>query len=254
LATNLHYLSLAIDLGRQDILDNYKRSTIGPFWISIGLAVQIAAIATVFGSLFRFNLFEYLPHLAISLVLWNLIVGVANDAAGAFQQSERIMRQVWIPSYLPIARSFSKQLIVLAHNLVVVLLVIAIMGVHPGAGVWLAIPAFLVLGVALFSISVVLALIGAKFRDLGPIVASALMVGFYATPVIWMPSALPENLRTLIVTWNPLFHLMEIFRGPLLGNPPLTGAWLGALLTMGVASALAYATYSHFAYRVVYWL
>lgn len=212
------------------------------------------AIATIFGTIFDSDILDYLPFLAVSLVLWTFIVGVLNDATGAFPQSERIMKQVWIPVSLPVIRIFARHTIIFFHNLVVAGIVLLVMGKNPGLMVFMAIPGLVISGSALLFLSGVIAIIGARFRDLGPIVSSVLMVSFYVTPIIWMPDALPEQVRNLVVIWNPFFHLMEIFRGPLLGTLPPLVTWVGALAILLISAILARIVFRRFSARVVYWL
>ncbi len=60
-------------LGMHDVRQRYRRSTLGPFWITISLAVMVFALGLLYGQIFGQDLREYLPFIAVGFVIWNLI-------------------------------------------------------------------------------------------------------------------------------------------------------------------------------------
>ncbi|HCN6033366.1 TPA: O89/O101/O162 family O-antigen export ABC transporter permease subunit, partial [Escherichia coli] len=65
-------------LGWLELRQRYKRSIVGPFWITLSMAVLIIALGVIYGELFKLEVKEYLPMLAVGLVFWNFISGVIN--------------------------------------------------------------------------------------------------------------------------------------------------------------------------------
>ena len=53
---NFHVVKV---MGGQDIRMRYKRSKMGPFWITISMAVMITTMGLVFGNLFKTNVKEF---------------------------------------------------------------------------------------------------------------------------------------------------------------------------------------------------
>ena len=245
---------MGLSLGWQDVRDTYQRSTLGPLWITLALAIQVASIGLVFGLLFGADLSQFFPFLAISLVLWNFIVTGINDATDAYVKSQQIMKQMRVPSFFPVIRVMAKNIIIFAHNLVIIAIVAAIFGVRPGWSLVLFIPGLVVVVGVLYFVSTIAATISARFRDVPPIVSAVLMVSFYLTPVIWMPNTLPEPARSVVLTINPLFHLMELVRGPILGEPPTGLNWLVGLGLLIVTYVAAQWVSKKFFWKVVYWL
>lgn len=240
----------------QDIKDNYRRSALGPFWITASLGIQLAAISIVFSEAFGVNVRSYVPFLAISLVLWNFMVGTLNDSSSAFPQSEAILKHMEISPYFPLFRSFLKNLIIACHNSVVVAVVLLMPG-SPEPLSWfplIILPGFALLAGTLFGLSGLIAMVGARFRDFPPMISSSLMIAFYVTPVLWMPDSLSEGPRSLILHLNPLYYLMDLVRSPLLGHFPLVTSWLVGSFLLLSSLALSILLIQKRAWKIAYWL
>lgn len=241
-------------LGWQDVKDTYQRSTLGPLWVTIGLGVQIATIGFVFGLIFEADLSSYLPFLAISLVLWNFLVATINEATGAFVSSQQIVKQMYVPSFFPVLRVLSKNIFTFLHNLSIILVVLIVFRINPGIEVVLVAPGIMLVCAVVYAASTVAAVVSTRYRDFPPIISSVLMVSFYLTPVIWMPETLPEEFRTMVLTFNPFYHLMELVRAPLMGIATSALNWVVAT---GLAIALGiFANWisRKYAWKIVYWL
>ena len=63
-------IGLPLYLARADIRQRYRRSSLGPFWITISTGVMIACIGIIFGSLFKSPMSDFLPFLAAGLIIW----------------------------------------------------------------------------------------------------------------------------------------------------------------------------------------
>ena len=81
-------------LGWNDILQRYRRSLLGPLWLTISMAVLIGALGLLYAKLFKVDAAEYIPFLAIGFVLWQLISGILLDGCNVFVQSEGIIKQI----------------------------------------------------------------------------------------------------------------------------------------------------------------
>jgi hypothetical protein len=89
-------------LGWQDIRQRYRRSAIGPFWLTISMGVLIGSIGLVFGNIFRSPLDKFLPFLTIGIVFWNFITNVVSEGCTAFILSEGIIKQMPMPLFVHI--------------------------------------------------------------------------------------------------------------------------------------------------------
>ncbi len=121
-----------------------------------------------------------------------------------------------VPASLFITRLIYRNILVFAHNAIILGIVLM---AFPQA--WDASTLLLPLGLAavvlnLWWLAVVISIASARFRDIPPIVASLLQILFFLTPVIWRKEDLPG--KAILVDFNPFYHLIEIVRAPLLGS------------------------------------
>lgn len=241
-------------LGWQDIRQRYRRSALGPFWITIGMAVMITTIGVVFGQIFKTPLYDFFPFLAIGTILWSFISTVIAEGGMGFINSEAIVKQLPIPLFVHILRMLWRNLLILAHNIVIFPLVLIAVGRPLGLVALLSVPGLLLTIVNLGWIALVLGVLCTRYRDLPQIVNSVLQVVFYVTPIMWMPKLLPSRAGAYLVDVNPFYHMLEVVRAPLLGQFPSTLNWTvsAALAVLGWTFALfVYGRYKH---RIAYWL
>ncbi|MBV9654684.1 MAG: ABC transporter permease [Acetobacteraceae bacterium] len=218
LANGLTTWRLSCVLGWLDIRVRYRGSLLGPFWLTLSTGIMVAALGFLYSQLFHMDLNEYLPFLALSLVLWNAIGGLVADACGSFTQYEGMIRSVRMPFTLYAARTVIRNAIVLAHNIPVILVVWAVFDVWPGWHGLLALPGILLWTIDGLACCLLLGAICARFRDIPPIVASVMQIAFFVSPIIWKPELVGANARYLPL--NPFYVLTEVVRAPLLGASP----------------------------------
>lgn len=229
-------------LGWLEVRQRYARSRLGPFWLTISMGVMIASIGVVYGTLLGQKMSDYLPFLAISLVMWSAFSQTVNEGSLAYINSAQYIRQASTPKLIYMLQVVWRNLVILAHNFLIVLLLLAIFGVKSWATLPLFVPALLLyMGNALW-MAMVAGLLSARFRDLPQIVGALMQIAFYVTPIIYHPSAL--NRFSFIVDLNPLAYLVDLVRAPLIGEMPnaltwsvtismAVGGWIVALLLTG---------------------
>ena len=249
-----HHLFLAILLGWQDVKDTYQRSTLGPLWITLGLAIQVFTIGLVFGLIFRAELSTYLPFLTISLVIWNFLTSTVNESTNAYLNSSQILKQMYVPAFFPVLRVVAKNVFIFVHNWTIIVGGLIFSQIELGADVLLVFPGLVLVVGVVYSVSTAAAIVSVRYRDIPPIIATGLMVSFYVTPIIWTPETIPQEFREFIVVFNPLYHLMELVRAPLTGEMASAANWLvtlGLLAFLGSVSGWMSRRYS---WKIAYWL
>ena len=244
---------LGLIQGWLDIRLRYRGSVLGPFWLTLSTAVMVAALGLLYSTLFKMNLHEYLPFLALSLVLWNFVNAMVGEACLCFTMAEGMIRSVRLPFTLHAWRTIVRNVLVLAHNVLVIVGVWAIFDTWPGWRAALAVPALLIWLLDSFAACLLLGTFCARFRDIPPIVASVMQIAFFVSPIIWKPELLQgESARWLPA--NPFFSLLEIVRAPLLGEVPSAITWASAL---GYSAALCIVAWLFFARvrgRLAFWV
>jgi ABC-type polysaccharide/polyol phosphate export permease len=248
-------LGVGLMLGWQDIRQSYRRSVFGQLWITIGMAVTISVIGIVFGTIFGTPMQVFLPYLASGLITWGLIAGILNEGTVGFTVAEAMIKQLPLPKIVYIVRVVWRNLIVSAHNIIILPLVIIIMGA-PMTWAILLWPAGVLLTVtALSGLALSLAVVATRFRDVPPIVNAILTVGFYITPVIWLKDSLNNNeLVSSIVSSNPLYHLLQIARLPLIGQYPTLDNWIWAAGYGLFFWIVGFIMFQRYKKRIAYWV
>lgn len=255
LAETFRLWPLVWTLSLLDIRLRYRGSLLGPFWLTLSTTVMVGAIGFLYARLFHQNVAGYLPFLSISLVLWNFINTITAEGSTCFTQSESMIRAMRMPLSLHAARIVVRNILVLAHNIVVIIAVFAIFRTTPSLASFSLLPACALWVIDAMAISLLLGVFGARFRDIPPIIASIIQIAFYITPIIWNPVMLMHRgIGKVLVEWNPLFALLEIMRGPLLGGQLEPGVWGVALGYSAVLVLLSGLVFIRARPRIAYWV
>jgi lipopolysaccharide transport system permease protein len=244
---------LIVHLAWQDVRQRYRRSMLGPLWLTVSVAVQIGSLGLVYGELFHLDLKTYLPHLAVGLTVWAMFSTTINDSCLCFIAAESFLKQVALPKAIFPARVVLRSLVTFAHDVVILVIVLAIYSPPPPLGVLLSL-----LGIAVFAlnglwIGMLFGMASARFRDLSPIVGSVMQVAFFLTPVMWLPGAIQGRLAALLAL-NPFAAFLSIVRDPLFGQPPTLMTWIIVILVTILGWSLAFVMFARFRGRVTYWL
>lgn len=243
---------LAATLGWLDIRLRYRGSMLGPFWLTISTGFMVAMLGVLYSKLFNMDLQEYLPFLALSQVLWGFMATVVSEACATFTEMVGLIRSVRMPLFVFAMRVVVRNLLVLAHNVVVFVVVFAIFRIWPGWHLFLAVPGMMLWIVDALALTLLLGGLCARFRDITPIVNSLMQIAFFATPVIWKPSQL--GAYQVYLPLNPLYDLLEVVRSPLLGDPLSLRTWAGAILSSAVLCGFSWMFFIRARGRVAFWV
>lgn len=240
-------------LAWQEIKLRYRRSTLGPFWITISMAITIYSMGILYGRLFKMDLTTYYPFLATGLLGWNLISLIVNDATMTFVNAEQFIKQMKQPYSRFMFQSVTRNFIIFFHNILVLIPLILFFHLKLNVNTLFVFVSLAIIWINAVSYSTILAFLGTRFRDIPILVASLLQVIFFMTPIMWSPSILPERYH-FVVDLNPFAQFMELFRNPFLGLLPSTYALtisLG-LTALGLLGALV--IFTRYRSRIAYWL
>jgi len=241
-------------LGWQDIQQRYRRSALGPFWLTLSMSVMIGTIGLVFSQIFKTPTQDFLPFIAIGIILWTFISNVINEGCHSFIVAENIIKQLPIPLFVHILRMVWRNILTLAHNIVILPIVLIVVGKPVGLVALLSIPGFILATINLTWVALILATICARYRDMPQMIASVIQILFYLTPIIWMPQTMSAHVSSYLLDLNPVYHLIEIMRAPLLGSMPTATNWLVSIAMAVIGSVLALTFYGNYRRRIAYWL
>ena len=240
-------------LGWYDIKQRYRRSMIGPFWITISTGIMVASIGLMFSTIFKSSVREFLPYFAIGQITWLLLSAQLTDACTMFVQSQSIIKQVSLPLSVHVLRKLWYNIILFLHNSLIIIIVLV---ASQKGFLWeylLIIPAVILILVLLFLLSVILGIICTRFRDITQIVTVFLQLIYFFTPIFWMKKSLASK-QSWITDFNPFYHIIELVRSPLLGKIPDLYHWIILLIYIALAAVITFFFIRRFRNRVAYWL
>ena len=240
-------------LGWLEIRQRYARSKLGPLWLTISMGVLVGSLGVVYGTLFGQKLTDYLPMIAIGIVMWGLLSSIINEGSTAYINSANYIRQVHTPRLIYILQAAWRNVVIFAHNFVIVLVVLGIFGVKSWATLPLFIPGFMLFLLNAIWMGALAGLLSARFRDLPQIVSALLQVAFYVTPILFHGGMLAGK-HQWIVEYNPLAYLIDVVRQPLVGEVPPSFTWFVALSMAVLGWTAALALTGRFHKRIPYWV
>jgi ABC-type polysaccharide/polyol phosphate export permease len=239
-------------LGWHDIRQRYRRSVIGPFWFTLSTFIMIGVLGLLYSELLNQDIVTYLPYLGIGLVLWQYLSTSIVEGANGFIGAGYLIKQIRMPVTTHICRIVWRNFCILLHSLPVVVLFSLALGNRPGMSFILVVPGLLLLLLCGVWMGIVLGIICLRFRDALPIITNILQVAFFFTPIMWSPSLLKD--RAWIAHYNPLYHLIEIVRAPMTGEPIEAVSWLWATGLVVVGFAIAQSMMKKTRHKLSYWL
>ncbi|WP_244847093.1 MULTISPECIES: ABC transporter permease [unclassified Caballeronia] len=239
-------------LAWQDIRQRYRRSVLGPLWITLTMAVTIAAMGPLYGALLNFSTEDFVPYLALGIITWGLVSTLILEGCIVFTGADSIVRSVRLPLTLHIFRSVYRNFLFFAHNILAYIPVMLYLSISPKVEWLMAIPGLLLIAIAAVPLSLILGIFCARFRDMQPIVGSVVQLAFFLTPIFWKPNALGH--RAYFAEWNPLYIFIQLVRGPLYGPVPDASLYEGAAACIAVLFAIAIPLFIRFRSRIAFWI
>lgn len=267
-------------LGWNDLRSRYRRSFLGAFWITIATATTTAGLGILFSALFHDQLATFLPYIGTGLIVWGFINGCLLDGPDAFAISEGVIKQVPAPMTVFVLRTVWRQLLTLAHNMIIYVVLIAIFftkldhpytmttefcgqpgatACEPGLG-WsslLAIPGAVLMVIAMTALTLTLGIIAARFRDVKPLIGALVQLLFFFLPISWPLDTFVAKVgggKAWIIQLNPLFHFVQIVRQPLVGQSVDWWSWVVAVVLTVVFWGIALTMLRRYRARISYWV
>jgi ABC-type polysaccharide/polyol phosphate export permease len=240
-------------LGWQEVKRRYRRTVLGPFWATLSLGMFLGGMVFVWAPLFKTSVTSYLPFLAAGLVTWSFASALINEGTMTYTAGIALITQLSFPysvlNYIVIWRN----IIVFFHNILIVVIVILALQVPVNWNTLLVVPGILIVAANGVSFTIVLGIIGLRFRDIPPLIGNLVQILVFVTPIFWLTSQLGGPAQK-IIAYNYMYHLIEVMRAPMLGTAP---ALLSYEITIGGALLgwlLAFELFARFRRRIPYWL
>jgi lipopolysaccharide transport system permease protein len=227
---------------KTEFMSRFIRSRIGGIWMIVNPLVQVCIYALILSSLLSARLPEladqtygYAIYLTAGILCWTLFSDVVTRCLTIFIENGNILKKMVFPKIcLPLITAGTA----LVNNALLLLAIIAVFAVlgHGLSSAILMLPVLTALTLALaLGAGIVLGILNVFIRDVGQVIPLVLQIGFWFTPVVYVPTVLPEGLRALLA-FNPLYPLVSAYHEILVfGRMPDPASLTGtAILAAGL--------------------
>jgi ABC-type polysaccharide/polyol phosphate export permease len=252
--TNLYDVGRWGTLAWIDTTLRYRRTTLGPWWMTLSTGTLIGSVGLVWGAIFGSEMRVYLPYFATGVIFWSLISVSLTEGCNVFTDAGRLIKSVPTPMITHVHRMMARQMIILAHNALLIAVLWLIFRWPIGWGALLVVPGLIIVLFATTGAILALGILCTRYRDVPQIITSILQLLFLLTPVMWMPESLRGKSVSFLLDYNPFYYLLAIVREPLLGREPDADIWLIACGISIVSFIIGHVFYGRFRHRIAYWL
>jgi ABC-type polysaccharide/polyol phosphate export permease len=238
-----------------DIVIRYRRSVLGLAWLLLPPAMYMLGMGYIYAQLQGRTPLAYMPHMGLGYVLFRTIAMVVIESTSVLPAHAGYILDgnVRLTDY--VLRVVFKAVFYLLVSMVVVVPVLLASPVFHPEGVPLALLGLLLVVLNLVWLGGVVSLFGARFPDTHEFMGNAFMFGFLVTPILWYgSSAPPDTVIGFLMRLNPCYHLLEVVRAPLLGDPIAPGSLEFTLVLLGVGWLLWAWVFRRYGRYVALWI
>jgi ABC-2 type transport system permease protein/lipopolysaccharide transport system permease protein len=252
IADGLKLAPLWSGLGWEQTISRFRRTVLGPFWLTANLLAISFGLSVVYGGLMGTDYRASFAMIVSGVLSWSLIGGPVGESATLFMVSASTMMSQKLPLSFYVFLMMYRVCINFVAQLITLWIVLLILrlGAPPAWQLIVGLP------IAIWSvtmISLVVAFPTARFRDFGQLIAAVLQLLFFITPVIWAPINMSHRQRVMVM-YNPFAHLLAIVRDPLIGQAPSMNDWSWSISTLIASTIAAIVVLALYRKRVIFWL
>lgn len=236
----------------------YRRTKLGPFWVTISTGLMVLSVGIVYGQIFAnpvgMGAAGYMPFFAVGTILWAFISITVMEGCNVFVQAGGLIKALRVPLLVHLYRMLARNIVLIGHNAVILVLLWLVLRWPIGWSALLILPGFALIVLTLLGTVMTLGVLCTRFRDVTQIIGALLQLLFLLTPIIWPPSSLRGSRASLLLDINPLYYMIEVVRAPILGEVISWKVWAVAVAVCAGSLGLGLALYGRFRHRLPYWL
>lgn len=243
-------------LALSDLRSRWRRSFFGALWSIIQPLGMTLLLAVVLSRMFKSDIFTYAPYVLSGIIVWECITACVTGGALSFVQADAYIKQCRHPLAIYTLRTVLTSLIVLALASLSLLGWSAIVLPENIGWHWLAVlTIFPLLGLILWPLATLLAYIGVRFRDIPHATGLAMQALWFVSPVYFEEKMFRQGGLDVLVDYNPIYHLLQLIRAPLLaGHWPTAENYAFTLLGAAILFLLAYRVGLNAERKVIFYL
>jgi ABC-type polysaccharide/polyol phosphate export permease len=252
LVSCLQKMPMITHMAYSDTKARYKRSILGPLWLTLGSAIGVVGLGVVWSVILNQSRSEFIPSLTVGLLVWQFLSSSVSESCGVFVRQGQVIRNLNLPLLIYPIQLIVKQLITFGHNLIVIIIVFLYYQIPVGFNVIYSLIGFVIVVLNLTWISIILGMIGSRFRDLEQIVQVFMPIFFFLTPVIYRVGH--GGLDISILWFNPFTYFISIVRDPIIGNVVNVNNYVIACVILIVGWFFTWIVFNNNHKKLAFWI
>lgn len=205
------YRGLLAQLVSKDIKTKYRRSMLGYLWSVLNPLMMMMILTVVFSTIFRNDIPNFPVYFLTGQLIFNAFSESTNTAMTSVISNSALIKKVYFPKYiLPVSKS-GAAFVNFVLSLIALVVVLAITKTQISWAIFLLPLPLMYLLMISTGIGLFLSALAVRFRDVVHLYSVVLTALMYLTPIFYPITILPPAARQ-IVSFNPIFHILEMFR------------------------------------------
>lgn len=235
-----NYRHLTLKLAISEFKLRYKNSILGFFWSLLEPLLMLLVLYVVFTNLMKVSVEHYQLFLLMGIISWNMLSRGTTMSLNSILGKPSLVQKVFFPREILVVSSSITALLMTLLEFVVFAIFMLVFNVIPGITIIYFPFVLFVEFLLLLGLSFGLAALNVYYRDVQYIWAVVLQAGFFAAPIIYPLSIIPEKYVWIIML-NPMTRIIDMLRGSVIySTPPVPG---DAVFIMAVALGILVAGY-----------
>jgi ABC-type polysaccharide/polyol phosphate export permease len=215
-----NYFDCLILMTKKELKLKYRNFKAAIFWILINPLIQMVVVGIIFS---RFvNIPNYFLFIYSGLLLWGVFSHITSRTVVCFVNERHLLQKSNFPREILLLSVILSDLLQIAVATALIFIYLFILGqINNFSIIWLSL-SLIWMFVFTFGISMMLSVMNVRFRQVNQIIQNALIIWFYATPIIYPSSMIPNNYQWLFLI-NPVTSIVGTYRLAIFGSMDLTG-------------------------------
>lgn len=201
-------------LSKFDLIKKYKRSILGPWWITLTTLILILSVAFIYSGIFQMNLDQYILNLSLNFIIWVFIRDCILESCNSLVESKFFLLNEKFNIIVLSLRVIYRNILIFFHNIIIFLVIIFYFNLNFNF-FYILISLFSLVLVPFFllPICISLSIICTRFRDMQMIVNNLMQFLFFVSPVLFTKSALVQYEWLMLI--NPIALLLLCISEPI---------------------------------------
>jgi len=212
------YRAFIIGSVKREFQSKYRNSLLGAAWAILNPLAMIVVYTVIFSQVMRAklpgvdNVLAYSIYLCAGVLTWGLFAEIIGRGQNVFLENANLIKKLSFPRIcLPVIVLLNAGLnFAIIFSLFAGFLIVS--GNFPG---WVFLGVFPVLAIQIvfaIGLAMIVAVLNVFFRDVGQFLGIFLQFWFWFTPIVYPAAILPEKIRALLLTWNPMAPIITAYQ------------------------------------------